>query len=174
MSEQPSKLNPRYLDFIGAYLGACRWNATKAAKAAGYSEKTAYSQGQRLLKVAEIRAEIDRRLSEEAMSAPEVLSRLREQATVDLGPYTDAEGSIDLEALKRAGLTHLIREISFNAAGCRIVKFHDAQKALELLAKHHKLLTEKHEHSGSVNTEVHVYMPDNGRDREGQQGRENR
>ena len=33
-------------------------NATQAAKRAGYSEKTAYSQGQRLLKKAEIRKRI--------------------------------------------------------------------------------------------------------------------
>jgi phage terminase small subunit len=36
------------------------WNATQAAQRAGYSAKTAYSQGQRLLKNVEVRAEIDR------------------------------------------------------------------------------------------------------------------
>lgn len=36
--------------FVAAYSG----NATEAARAAGYSSKTAYSQGQRLLKNAEV------------------------------------------------------------------------------------------------------------------------
>ena len=39
-------------------------NATESAKKAGYSEKTAYSQGQRLLKNAEVKAYIDERLSQ--------------------------------------------------------------------------------------------------------------
>ena len=43
--------------FCNAYVQ--HWNATKAAKEAGYSEKTAYSSGQRLLKDVEIRARIN-------------------------------------------------------------------------------------------------------------------
>jgi len=43
--------------FVVAYVA--NPNATKAAKTAGYSEKTAYSQGQRLLKNVEIRKAID-------------------------------------------------------------------------------------------------------------------
>ena len=39
-------------------------NATESAKKAGYSEKTAYSQGQRLLKNVEVKAYIDERLDE--------------------------------------------------------------------------------------------------------------
>lgn len=43
--------------FIAEYLREP--NATKAAKLAGYSEKTAYSQGQRLLKNVEVKRRID-------------------------------------------------------------------------------------------------------------------
>lgn len=39
-------------------------NATESAKKAGYSEKTAYSQGQRLLKNVEVKAYIEERLDE--------------------------------------------------------------------------------------------------------------
>ena len=39
-------------------------NATESAKKAGYSEKTAYSQGQRLLKNVEVKAYIEERLGE--------------------------------------------------------------------------------------------------------------
>jgi phage terminase small subunit len=40
-------------------------NATESAKRAGYSEKTAYSQGQRLLKNVEISAYISERMTEQ-------------------------------------------------------------------------------------------------------------
>lgn len=49
-------LNPKQKRFVNAYL--LDPNATQAAKAAGYSAKTAYSQGQRLLKHVEAAAAI--------------------------------------------------------------------------------------------------------------------
>lgn len=48
--------------FIEEYLTCL--NATEAAKRAGYSERTAYSQGQRLLKNAEVQAVISAAMSE--------------------------------------------------------------------------------------------------------------
>ncbi len=48
------KLNPRQKRFVEEYL--VDLNATKAAERAGYSKKTAYSQGQRLLKNVEIKS----------------------------------------------------------------------------------------------------------------------
>jgi hypothetical protein len=47
---------------------ASNGNATESAKKAGYAEKTAYSQGQRLLKNAEIKMELQR-LADEMKSA---------------------------------------------------------------------------------------------------------
>lgn len=51
------KLTAKQQRFVDAYDG----NATKAAIAAGYSEKTAYSAGQRLLKNVEIQTAIQER-----------------------------------------------------------------------------------------------------------------
>lgn len=45
--------------FVKEYLSN-GFNATKAAETAGYSKKTAYSQGQRLLKNVEIQNEVDK------------------------------------------------------------------------------------------------------------------
>ncbi len=53
-------LNNKQRKFIDAYL--LSMNATTAAKQAGYSQKTAYSIGQRLLKSDEIKMEIDQQL----------------------------------------------------------------------------------------------------------------
>lgn len=53
-----NKLSEKQQQFVDEYIKDK--NATKAAIRAGYSEKTAYSQGQRLLKKAEIKVEIDK------------------------------------------------------------------------------------------------------------------
>lgn len=50
------KLNEKQYRFVQEYI--VDYNATQAAKRAGYSEKTAYSNGQRLLKHAEVQAAI--------------------------------------------------------------------------------------------------------------------
>lgn len=52
-------LNPRQQAFVEHYVAL--GNATRAAKAAGYSEKTAYQQGHMLLKHPEVAATIDER-----------------------------------------------------------------------------------------------------------------
>lgn len=58
-SETKSKqLNPKQLAFLAAYLGSCRFHVTNAAIAAGYSPKTAYSQGSDLLKKPEMQEAI--------------------------------------------------------------------------------------------------------------------
>lgn len=51
-------LNAKQTAFVAAYLGDARGNATEAARIAGYSERTAYSQGHDLLKKPEIQAAI--------------------------------------------------------------------------------------------------------------------
>lgn len=71
--------------FVEAYLRS--WNATQAAIAAGYSERTAGSQGHELLKIPEIDAAIKRRLTELTMSPDEVLTRLTEHARADMGIF---------------------------------------------------------------------------------------
>jgi len=51
-------LNARQTAFVAAYLGVARFNATKAALLAGYSEKTAHAIGSNLLKKVEIQAAV--------------------------------------------------------------------------------------------------------------------
>lgn len=56
-------LNEMQKAFADYYIKTA--NATESAKRAGYSEKTAYSQGQRLLKNVEISAYISERMTEQ-------------------------------------------------------------------------------------------------------------
>lgn len=71
--------------FISEYLKD--FNATRAAKSAGYSDKTAYSQGQRLLKNVEIQEVLKGELDARTMTESEILTALTEQARGDLGVF---------------------------------------------------------------------------------------
>ena len=87
-------LTTKRIAFVELYL-AC-WNATKAARRAGY--KQPHSQGPRLLENVEIQAFIKARLNEHAMGADEVLSRLADIAR--------SETRDSLKALELMGKHH--------------------------------------------------------------------
>ena len=81
---QPKLTNKQQV-FIEEYLRC--WNATEAARRAGYSEATARQIGSRLLTNVDIASEIECRLEELTMSPAEVLMRLTEQARSDIGQF---------------------------------------------------------------------------------------
>lgn len=83
MTDEPSKLNPKQEKFVLAYVGEARFNATKAAKMAGYSERSAYSTGHELLKNPEIAARVKDVLDVHRLSAEAVLSELADIATAE-------------------------------------------------------------------------------------------
>ena len=157
-------MNDKQRAFIDHYF-ANNMNATKAAIAAGYSEKTAYSQGSRLLKHAEVSEAINDRLTEHAMPANEVLYRLAEMARGDIDDVVNAAGEVDMEKARQNHKTHLIKKIrnrqvdngKFSSAEIE-VEMYDAQFALNLLAKAHDL-------TNTINVEAgiklyHTVSPD--------------
>lgn len=80
-----AKLTARRRSFIRHYLAGkrgVRGNATKAAQAAGYSKKTAYAQGCRLLKKAEV-AKAIKSLQEQADA--DVTTQLRDWNELAVG-----------------------------------------------------------------------------------------
>lgn len=81
--EAPKKLTSKQQVFVSEYLRC--FNATAAAIAAGYSEKTAYSIGSENLKKPEVMASIQERMSEIHMSADEALKLQSDLAHVDVG-----------------------------------------------------------------------------------------
>ena len=121
------ELAPKQAAFVQEYL--IDLNATQAAIRAGYSEKTAYSQGERLLSNVEVRAAINAAQTNRAikteLNAEWVLTRLQQIA--DICMKEDDRGRID-------------------SAG--------ANKATELIGKHLALFTDKvqTELSGSIQT----------------------
>ena len=139
-------LTPKQQGFVDEYL--VDLNATQAAIRTGYSEKTAYSQGQRLLKDVEIAAAVqtamDKRAERTEITADFVLSGIREIAERCLQrvPVMAGRGEDRSQLIDEEG-----RHVwTFDSSG--------ANKAFENLGKHLKLFTDKVEHSGEVTINV--------------------
>ncbi len=75
--------------FIRAYLGEAQGNATEAAKRAGYSERTAHSQGSRLLKHVEVAGALQKRVEKLDVSTDAALQNVARIA--HKAPPADAE-----------------------------------------------------------------------------------
>lgn len=136
-----AKLTDKQKRFVDEYL--VDLNATAAAKRAGYSEKTAYSMGQRLLKKVEIQAAIQKRQAKLRGK----LEITQERVLEELAAIAFANGT-DFATITHNGLVRLtptselpdekrkaIASIKEGQYGTE-VKVHDKVKALELLAKH--------------------------------------
>ena len=89
------KLSEKHKRFVDEYLVS--FNATDAAKRAGYSEKTAYSQGQRLLKHVEVSKALadsaKKRAAKMEITAERVLLELARIAFFDPRKLFDAKGN---------------------------------------------------------------------------------
>lgn len=95
--------------FVEEYLRT--WNATAAAKTAGYSGSFLHTNASKLLRNTTIAAEISQRIADHAMSADEVLARTADIARGDLTEWIDADGRLDVAALKASGKGHLLKRL---------------------------------------------------------------
>lgn len=128
--EMTKKLNNRQRAFIDEYI--IDMNATQAAIRAGYSKKTARSQGQRLLTHVDIKHELDKRMKEKEkeriMQQDEVLEFL---TSIARGEITEQTLIGDGEGYQRIG------DIDVSAK--------DRIKAAELIGKRYAMWTDKQE-----------------------------
>ena len=143
--------------FVEAYLKC--WNKTEAARQAGYGGD--YEN----FKKPQISEEIQRRISETAMSADEVLMRLGDHARGNMGDFwkieKDKPPTLDLTS-DRAKL-QLIRKMKVETTKRTYVEdenpvteetvkidfeLYSAKEALDLIGRHHKLFTDKTEVTG--------------------------
>ena len=141
--------------FIDEYI-TC-WNASEAARRAGYSKKTAYSIGQENLNKPEIKAEIDDRLASIHMSSEEVLKEFADIARCDMGDFVDDNMIVDMKKARAAGLTKMIRKIKQKTITHQAksesdedrevhdmeIELYPRDKALEILGKYHGLFKEQ-------------------------------
>lgn len=156
------KLNMRQARFVTEYL--VDLNATKAAERAGYSPRTAYAQGSRLLTHAEVAAAIQAGVAKRQvrleLSADRVLQELMRVALVDLGGAYDAKGNLlpvhEMPEDVRRAIAGIKVFEEFDGFGedrvkvgeVREVKFWPKVDALRDLGKHLKLFVERMEHTG--------------------------
>lgn len=136
-------LNERQKAFASEYLKD--FNATQAAIRAGYSPKTAYSQGQRLLKHAEMQkmlgAQIKKREKRTEITQDMVIKELAKIAFEDIADFVEIadKGLSRVKVLPidkmGKGSTAAINSIKEGPYGLEI-KLHDKVRALEDLGKH--------------------------------------
>jgi len=153
-------------EFVEHYLRC--WNATQAAIAANYSERSARQTASRLLTKDDIQALIKTRLDELKMETDEVLLRLSEQARAEYAQYfrhyafKDDEGNtewviaFDFDACKADGRLHLIKKVKRDRNGYIEIEFHDAQAALFKLGQHKGLFTADGETPINVNISLNA------------------
>lgn len=147
-------LNEKQQRFVSEYVKDL--NATAAAKRSGYSGKTAYSQGQRLLKNAEVAAALATRqakaLERAELSASRTLEEMRRVAFGNVQDLFDAQGNLlPIEKLPREVAAQIasFEVVMKNATAGdgkidRVLKIKtwDKPRVMEMLGKHFKLLTD--------------------------------
>lgn len=139
-------------------------NATQAAIRAGYSAKSAYAQGPRLLENVEIQraieADISQRLKRIGINKDRVLTEISRLSFADLRKIHNEDGTLKLPhewddeiAPAIAGI-EIFEEFSGRGEDRKLigytrkVKVFDKPRSLEMLAKHLKLISDKVELTG--------------------------
>lgn len=171
MSE--TKLTGKQQMFVEAYLGVAKFNATEAARLAGYegNDNTLSTVGFENLRKPNIAAVMLERLNEAAMSANEVLARLSKIASSDLDDFLDEDGKFDLKKARRLQKTGLLKKLKSKRTSKQVdtlnegdeesretlevsllseeVEFeaYSAHEALRDLGKFHRLFADRIEHA---------------------------
>lgn len=123
------KLKPKELVFAEEWLKTT--NATQSAIKAGYSERTAYSAGNRLLKKVDVKQYIDERLAE-----------MQESSIADTNEV--------MQFLSSTMRGDIPDQFGLDPA------LNDRIKAAELLGKRYKMFTDKQEISGADGEPIKV------------------
>ncbi|WP_375180524.1 terminase small subunit [Enterococcus rotai] len=135
-------MNNRQKIFVTEYL--IDFNATQAAIRAGYSEKTARSQGQRLLTNVDIKNAIKEereKIQDENIATAKDVEEFLSQAM---------NGQIDEEVLMVVGAGDGVGDV---ARERKELSAKDRIKAAELLGKRHALFTDRQEIDATVRTD---------------------
>jgi len=156
LSKANKKVEARHNTFVQEYL-TNGFNATQAAIAAGYSEKSICKTSNELINdprvQAKLQAEFNRRREKFEVTEERVLEELSYLAFSDLSEAFDADGSLkpikDMPETIRRALAGLDVCVGPNLDITKKLKIWNKEKALEMLGKHFKLFTDKVEHTAS-------------------------
>lgn len=159
-------------DFIREYL--VDLNATQAAIRAGYSPKTAHSQGQRLLKHVEvaqaIKAEMRAREKRTRITADRVLAEYAKLAFYDPRKFFDGRGRlipiVDLDDESAAAVAGMdvveSKREGDEPEVIKKIKLADKKAALDSIARHLGMFVDRTELSGPKGRPIHAVadLPD--------------
>jgi len=137
------KLTAKQQRFINSYL-IC-WNGRRAAAEAGYqgNEGVLKQVGSENLTKPYIKAAIQERLTENAMSANEVLWRLGKIARGDLGDFPDVLSVSDLKDHPNSGIVKKVSTRTVGDSATISLELYSAHDALRDIGKHHQLFIDK-------------------------------
>lgn len=142
--------------FVEEYLRT--WNATAAAKAAGYSFPNV--EGPKNLVKPSIAAEIRQRIDEHVMGADEALARTAAIARGDLTDFITPDLEIDIDRMRAEGKGYLLkkfkrtRRVITTKDGDEIetttieAELYPADAAQDRILRHHGSYVDRHEISG--------------------------
>lgn len=105
--------------------------------------------GRTLMRKPVVRKLLSRRLAEQALTSDEVLAQLASVATASMEDFVDVREFLDplteqtmwlavpdIKKAKESGKLHLAKELTYDKEGTVKIKLRDADKALDVLAKH--------------------------------------
>jgi len=154
-------LNTKQTIFVEQYLQC--WNATEAARRAGYSEKYLNTNASKLLRNTTISKRIDARIAELKMSTDEILLRLADQARGDIGEFAKITNSQDLAEHPRSRIVKKYKRRVFHPENRDSyeeieVELYDAHAPLVDLGKAKAIFTDKIEQSVKIDGKL-VILP---------------
>jgi phage terminase small subunit len=160
-AEKSKPLTLKQRQFVDAYVGQARGNATEAARIAGYSDPE--QSGWQNKKKVDISAAIEAELKLRTLGADEVLERLTQHAQGTLRHFVYLSGdnvTVDLGTEDALAHLHLLKKIKTKRkTGGKEddrweeieteIELHDPQAALVHLGRYHKLFTDRQEIGGT-------------------------
>lgn len=130
--------------FVTAYLGRARFNASEAARQAGYAWPE--SQSWKLRHRTDVAQVIEAELKNRAMGQGEILETLSQIARRPGASWfkVSSRGAVtlDMKAAQAAGLLDLAEGFDYNKQGKLVIKMPSRMEALTLLAKAQGMLKE--------------------------------
>jgi len=140
MAGRKSRLTDKQRAFVSYYVKW--WNATEAAKAAGYggNRNTLAQIGYNNLRRPHVKEMIDQIVQENAMSAEEALAKLADQGRSSMADFVSMDPNTkkfvpDLSKALSKGQMGLIKAITFRGDDIIKIEIYDKQRALELIAR---------------------------------------
>ena len=155
----PKLKNHRRERFCKLYVGECDFNASKAARSAGYSLLSCATEGGRLLQNAAIQTRVAELMEAESllyeMSASEARAETAALAAFNMQDFYDDDGQlIPIHELPRA-VSACITEIEYDALALKKIKA--GKDKLGALDKIHRL-DNSYEADNKGHGEIHIHL----------------